>query len=103
MEYAGFLDLPHQNDNSLKIISWNINGAKNKLENIQVYNFLSSFDIISLNEVKSSMYISIPGYVSFKSKLVSGAAAQRGGTVVLVRNYLSKQVYNIDNNIIDQV
>ena len=74
--------------------------------NLKIYKyitFLSSFDIISLNEVKSSMHISIPGYVPFKSKHVSGAAAQRGGTVVLVRNYLSRQVYNIDNNIIDQV
>ena len=103
MEYAGFLNLPHQNDKALKIISWNINGAKSKLGNAHVYNFLSNFDIISLNEVKSSMYISIPGYVSFKSKHVIGAAALRGGTVVLVKNYLSSQVYNIDNNIIDQV
>ena len=103
MEYAGFLKLPHQNDNALKIISWNINGAKSKLENMHVYNFLSNFDIISLNEVKSSMYISIPGYVSYKSKHVSGAAALRGGTVVFVRNYLSSQIYNFDNNIVDQV
>ena len=103
MEYAGFLKLPHQNDNALKIISWNINGAKSKLENMHVYNFLSNFDIISLNEVKSSMYISIPGYVSYKSKHVSGAAALRGGTVVFVKNYLSGQVYNFDNNILDQV
>ena len=101
MEYAGFLKLPHQND--LKIISWNINGAKSKLENLNVYNFLSSFDIICLNEVKSSMYISFPGYVSYRSKHVSGAPALRGGTVVLIRNCLSSQVYNIDNNIIDQV
>ena len=103
MEYAGFLRLPQQNNIALRITSWNINGARNKLENTNVYNFLSDFDIISLNEVKSSMHISIPGYVSFKSKHVTGAAALRGGTVVLVKNYLANQVFNYDNSITDQV
>ena len=57
MEYAGFLNLPHQNCNFLNIISWNINGAKTKLEKINVYNFLSDYDIISLNEVKTPINI----------------------------------------------
>ena len=56
MEYVGFLKLPHQNDNILNIISWNIiNGAKTKLEKVHVYNFLSEYDIISLNEVKTPL------------------------------------------------
>ena len=67
MVYAEFLVRPHQNTNGLKIVSWNINGAKSKLENINVYTFLSSYDIVCLNEVKTSMHISFPGYVSFKS------------------------------------
>ena len=59
--------------------------------------------IISLNEVKSSLDISIPGYVSYKSKNVLGNASLRGGTVVMIRNHLANQVYNIDNSMIDQV
>ena len=103
MEYAGFLVLPHQNNSFIRIISWNINSARTKLEDNNVYNFLSNFDIISLNEVKSSLDISIPGYVSFRSKYVTGRASLRGGTVVMVRNCLASQVYNIDNSMIDQV
>ena len=104
MEPTGFLNSPHQNNNNvLQIISWNINGAKTKLEKMHVYNFLSNYDIVSLNEVKTPMYISMPGYVSFKSNLVSGVASRRGGTVVMVRNYLSQQVYNVDSSMTDQV
>ena len=81
MEYAGFLNLPHQNCNFKNIISWNINGAKTKLEKINVYNFLSDYDIIALNEVKTPINICIPGYVYYSSKSVRGAAS-RGVEVV---------------------
>ena len=103
MEYTKFLILPYQNNNLLSIISWNIKGARTKLEQNNVYKFLSNYDLISLNEVKSSLDISIPGYVSYKSKNVLGNASLRGGTVVMVRNHLASQVYNIDNSTIDQV
>ena len=52
MEYAGFLGGPHQNDKTLNIISWNINGSKTKLDKPIVNNFLSFYDIICLNEIK---------------------------------------------------
>ena len=103
MEHAVFLDIPHQNKNNLKIISWNINGARTKLENLNVYNFLSCYDLISLNEVKTGQNISIPGFVSYRSKLLRGEASHRGGTIVLVKNYLSRQVYSVDTNMTDQV
>ena len=103
MEHVEFLSTPHQNNNVLRILSWNINGARTKLEQNNVYNFLSNFDIVSINEVKSSLNISIPGYVSYKSKNVSGNDSLRGGTVVMVRNYLANQVFNVDNSMLDQV
>ena len=103
MEHAEFLNTPHQSNNILSIVSWNINGARTKLEQNNVYIFLSNFDIISINEVKSSLNISIPGYVPFKSKNVLGNASLRGGTVVMVRNYLANQVFNVDNSMLDQV
>ena len=84
-------------------MSWNINSAKTKLEKTNVYNFLRVFDIISINEVKTSINMSMPGYISFKSKAVTGAASSRGGTIVMVRNYLSEQIYNVDSNMCDQV
>ena len=49
------------------------------------------------------MHISIPGYVSYKSKVVTGEASRRGGTIIMVKNYLSKQIYNIDTSMTDQV
>ena len=103
MEHAVFLNLPHQNNSPLKIISWNINSARTKLENINVYRFLSNFDIISLNETKTPLTVSMPGFISYRSKSVTGAASHRGGAVVMVKNYLAPQVFNIDTSIIDQV
>ena len=103
MEHAVFLVLPHQKKQFVSILSWNINGARTKLEKVNVYNFVSDYDIISLNETKTPLDISIPGYISYKSKRVTGKASLRGGTVVLVRNCLASQVYNIDNSMTDQV
>ena len=103
MEHGVFLDLPHQNRSNLKIISWNINGARTKLEKSHVYNFLSFYDVISLNEVKTGLTISIPGYVCYKSKAATSEASHRGGTIVFVKNYLARQIYNIDTSMIDQV
>ena len=45
----------------------------------------------------------MPGFISYRSKSVTGAASLRGGTVVMVKNYLAPQVFNIDTSIIDQV
>ena len=103
MGLAGFLELPHQNNISLNIVSWNINGARTKLEKSAVYDFLSNFDIISLNEVKTPISIFVAGYVPYRSKSCSGAASRRGGTIVLVKNYLASQIYDVDTNVIDQV
>ena len=103
MEPSGFLISPQQNNNALKITSWNINSVKSKLENSKVYNLLNNYDIISLNEVKTTLNICIPGYISYSSRSVSGAASKRGGTVVLVKHYLSTQIFNVDKSIVDQV
>ena len=46
MEYAGFLNVPHQNDKYLNIISWNINGVRTKLDKQNVNDFLIYYDII---------------------------------------------------------
>ena len=103
MEPSGFLISPQQNNNTLKITSWNINSVKSKLENSEVYNLLNNYDIISLNEVKTTLSICIPGYISYNSGSVSGAAAKRGGTVVLVKHYLANQIFNVDKSIVDHI
>lgn len=68
---------------NLKILSWNINGARTKLEKEIVQSVLLNYDVICLNEVKTSLAVSFPGYVTWKS-IVRGPA-ERGGTALLVK------------------
>ena len=103
MEYAGFLNVPHQKNNFLNIISWNINGVTTKLDKQNVNDFLTYYDIICLNEVKTPCNVTISGYISYRSKVVNGAASRQGGTIVFIKNYLTKHVYNVDLGIVDQV
>lgn len=85
----------------LRIVSWNINGAKTKLEKIVVYNLLCQYDIIGLYEVKTSLPVSLSGYVSYRS--VAYGSGHRGGTVVLVRRALHASVLYVDSGTEDQV
>ena len=59
------------------------------------------YDIIGLNEVKTTLRVSLPGYVSYRS--VCNVSGHRGGTVVLVKNYLSSSVMKVDTTTQDQV
>ncbi len=99
MELPVFLIRPHQS--TLKILSWNINGVRTKLEKPNVENLFLKYDIISLNEIKTDLCVSLPGYVGFKS--VKMNSAHRGGTIVLVKSYLSSHVICVDNNTEEQV
>lgn len=85
----------------MKIISWNINGAKTKLEKDIVQSVLLEYDIISLNEVKTSLPVSLPGYLAFRSNV--NRSAERGGTTVLVKNYLANYVVSVQTDVSDQV
>ena len=76
MEYAGFLNVPHQNGKVLNIISWNINGARTKLDKKGVNDFLIYYDIICLNEVKTPCNITFFGYIPYRSKVVNGTASR---------------------------
>ena len=81
METAIFLSEP-QCVRYIKILSWNINGAKTKLEKKKLQEVLLNYDIISLNEVKKSLAVSFPGYVFHKSAM--RGSQERRGTVLLV-------------------
>ena len=100
MEPTVFLGGP-QHQNTVKIISWNINGVRTKLEKKQVQDFLLGYDIISLNEVKTSLSVSFPGFVSYRSE--TSGSSERGGTVVLIKNCLSNFILNVDTSIQEQV
>ncbi len=101
MELAGLIGRPHQIKKLLKILSWNINGVKTKIEKNHVISFLLQFDIISLNEVKTPLHTCLPGYIAFKS--YDKINAHRGGTVVMIKDSLSREVISVDTIIEDQV
>lgn len=101
MELAGFLGRPQHNTRVLKILSWNINGCKTKLEKKNVEDMLLKYDIVALNEVKTSLRVCLPGYVSYMS--YNQNAAHRGGTTVMIKNCLSEDVIRVDTSMCDQV
>lgn len=100
MEARGFLGGPPQ-AGILNILSWNINGVKTKLEKKIVHDLLSKYDIVSLNEVKTPLSVSFPGFVSYKSSV--RGSPHRGGTVVLIKNYLTNLIAKVDTCIDDQI
>jgi len=82
-------------------LSWNINAVKTKLEKTNVYDMIKEYDLISLNEIKTPLKISCPGYISLTSRDMSNPS--RGGTCVLIKNQLISQVSGLDLSIPDQV
>ncbi len=100
MDAPGFLGRPQQ-ESKLKIVSWNVNAARTKLEKQVVQSFLINYDIIRINETKTSLPLSIPGYKYYKSLHVQ--EAHRGGTAVFIKNYLTPFITNMDQSVIDQV
>ena len=85
----------------IRIVSWNINGITTKLEKYSVQILLNQFDIIGLNEIKTGMRISFPGFIAYKSRVRGGV--HRGGTVLLIRRALQQQVLQVDTGIEDQI
>ncbi len=71
------------------------------MEKENVQRMLIEYDIIAISETKTKLPVNLPGYVSYQSKVAG--TAERGGMVVLVRNYLADNVYDIDTSIGDQI
>lgn len=57
--------------------------------------------MISINEIKTSLPLSIPGYKCYKSVQVQ--EAHRGGTAVFIKNYLTPFITHMDESGTDQV
>ena len=82
-------------------MSWNVNSIKTKLEKQNVLNIIKEYDMIGLNEIKTPLPISCPGYRSITSR--DSKNPDRGGTCVLIKSQLSSQVIEIDISKPDQV
>ena len=100
MEPFVFLEQP-QRTVQLNIMSWNINGVHTKLEKTNIQTLLCDYDIVCLNEVKTSINISFPGYVTYMS--INKSVPHRGGTAVLIKSYLEALISSIDVSICDQI
>ncbi len=59
-----------QRVSTVKVISYNINNVYTKQEKQNVQQLLLDYDLISLNEVKTSLPVTFPGYVTYRSKMV---------------------------------
>lgn len=70
---------------TVKIVSWNINGVKTTLKKNCVQEFLLKNDMVSLNEVKKALSVSFPGYLR---STVRGSN-ERDGTILLVEKCVS--------------
>lgn len=79
----------------------NISSVKTKLENSTLQKLSLQCDVMSLNEAKMQMSVCLPRFVTFR--FVNSASSHRGGTVVMVKNYLAHYVINVGYSIDDQV
>lgn len=89
-----FLVRPRQQPvNEIRVVAWNINGVKTKLEKPVVEALLLQYDIISLSETKTDLRISLPGFIAYRCS--TSVSSHRGGTVVMVKNSLARYVTNV--------
>ena len=79
---------------------WNINNVRNKLENEFVLEWLHRHDLVVLSETKTAKLAHIPGFIPILAKTENSS---RGGVALLVRSYLSSDVYNVDKSVNDQL
>ena len=98
MAASSFLTGPQDN---LSIVSWNINSVKTKVEKRNVELFLSDYDIVCLNEIKTCLPVLVPGYVSYIS--FGRKNSNRGGTCLIIKQCLNKYIVDVDTSIADQV
>ena len=78
----------------MRFLSLNINGVKSKLENQNCMDLFRDYDVICLSEVKCTYPFALQGFYCIRSLHVPGEE-NRGGTAVLVRNYLWPKVYDV--------
>ena len=86
---------------SIKLCSWNIAGARDKLEDESICKFLEQYDIIWLSETKHIISADMSGFVPYYNPSVHGE--HRGGILLLVKNYLQKYILKVNMNLESQI
>ena len=80
-------------DRNIKICSWNICGAKDKLNNDSVLKFLHKYDIVWILEVKYIATTRIPGSIVYHN--ASQGGSHRGGVMLLVKYEIKKYLLSV--------
>ena len=100
MENVFFVD--YSSSRKIRLLSWNINGIRNKLESDKTLEMILKYDVVFINEIKCAYSFSVPGFKAIISKLDS-SSPNRGGTALLLRNWLVPYLASIDCSCVDQI
>ena len=84
----------------ISIATLNIHGVRNKLESQFMTQWIHNYDIIFLCETATNVVFSVPGYHVITRKT---AVPNRGGVVILVKNYLYEYITAVDITVNDQI
>ena len=87
-------------DNSLRILSINVGGLNTKKENPDFENFISSYDIVRIQETHFDIYdsVSINGYKLLPTMVRRNVGSKSGGIAVLVRDSIFDTIKVIQNS-----
>ena len=86
---------------SLRLLTWNINGLKQKLKDEKLRNFLKQYDVIGLQETwgeeKDEFAAWLPGYKAFvkAGQRTSKYGHCSGGVIVFVKDTLADSVVEL--------
>ena len=81
--------------------SWNIGGARDKLNHGKLDDFLDLFDVIWILETKLIKSTDISGFIPYYNPSAYGE--HRGGILLLVKNYLEKYILNVNTDFESQI
>ena len=81
--------------------SWNIGGARDKLNHGELDDFLDLFDVIWILETKLIKSTDISGFIPYYNPSAYGE--HRGGILLLVKNYLEKYILNVNTDFESQI
>ena len=82
------------------MVGWNINDVRNKLENVNILEWLHLHDVVVLSEIKISKLPHVAGFIPVLAKTVN---SRRGGVAILVKSYLYPDLSHVDTSVNDQV
>ena len=87
--------MAHLDFNDFKIASWNIQAAKDKLNEKDVKHMLQSFSFVILSEIKTSAKISCTGFTVYQHSAKQG---HRGGVALLMKPGICKYLRKLDKS-----